>query len=405
METIINKGYKFKIKPTEEQKQFLLKSFGCTRKIYNIYVDSLYKQLEQQEYKNGFIKGIKLEAPASIKKEFEYMKEIDSLALCNSQIYFKNAITKFNKEGDKKSFTKRAKKREKTLGITPTFKDLKGMPKFKSIKNNDFSYKTNNQSRGGKWSDIQLIDRLLYIPKLKTPIKIVQHRELPQESIIKNVTISMDYKGIFYASLCVEYIKDIKQKKSEKVLGLDYSQHDFYVSSEGMKANYPKYYRVMQEKLKLEQQKLSRKELKSNNWIKQKRKISKIQTKVANQRKDWIHKESTKLTNEFDVIVVEDIDLRGMAQCLNLGKSLSDNGFGMFRTFCEYKLKERGKQFIKIDRFYPSSKRCNNCGHINEELQLSDRSWLCKECGCVIEDRDYNAALNIKEVGQTLLAW
>ncbi|HCL4447285.1 TPA: transposase [Clostridium botulinum] len=404
MEVILNRGYKFKIKPTKEQKIFFLKSFGCTRKIYNYYVDSLYKQLKQQEYKNGFIKGIKYESPANIKKQFYYMKEIDSLALCNAQIDFKNAINKFNKESDKKSYTKRAKKREKTLGITPTFKDLKNIPKFKSIKNNDFSYKTNNQSRGGKWSDIRLQDNILNIPKLKTPIKIIKHRELPQNHIIKNITISMDYKGIFYVSLCVEYTKNIEQKKSEKVLGLDYSQHDFYVSSEGMKANYPKYYRIMQDKLKLEQQKLSRKVLKSNNWIKQKQKISKIQIKIANQRKDWLHKESIKLCNEFDAIIFEDIDLRAMGQCLNLGKNLNDNGFGMFRIFCEYKLEERGKQFIKIDKWYPSSKKCNDCGYIKEDLQLSDREWICPQCG-KIHDRDYNASLNIKEAGQSLLAW
>ncbi|MFC0903719.1 RNA-guided endonuclease InsQ/TnpB family protein [Clostridium sp. MT-14] len=404
MNVILNRGYKYKIKPNKKQKQFLLKSFGCARKIYNYYVDSLYKQLEQQEYENGLIKNIKYDTPANIKKQFIYMKEIDSLALCNAQIDFKNAIKKFNKEYDKKSYSKRSKKRQKTLGIIPTFKDLKGMPKFKSIKNNDFSYKTNNQSRGGKWSDIQLKDKLLYIPKLKTSIKVVKHRDLPQNCIIKNATISMDYKSIFYVSLCVEYTKNIEQKKSEKVLGLDYSQHDFYVSSEGMIANYPKYYRIMQNKLKLEQQRLSRKILKSNNWYKQKKVISKIQTKIVNQRKDWLHKESTRLCDKFDAIIFEDIDLRGMGQCLHLGKNLSDNGFGMFRIYCKYKLEERGKQYIKIDKWYPSSKRCNNCGYIYDKLQLSEREWTCPSCRSIIK-RDYNAALNIKEVGQTLLAW
>lgn len=404
MEVTLNRGYKYKIKPNKEQKEFFMKSFGCARKIYNYYVDSLYKQLEQQKYKNGLIKNIKYDTPANIKKQFVYMKEIDSLALCNAQIDFKNAIKKFNKESDKKSFTKRAKKRKTTLGIIPTFKDLKGIPKFKSIKNNDFSYKTNNQSRGSKWSDIQLKDKLLYIPKLKTPIKVIKHRDLPQNCIIKNATISMDYKGIFYVSLCVEYTKNIEQKKSEKVLGLDYSQHDFYVSSEDTTANYPKYYRIMQNKLKLEQQRLSRKILKSNNWYRQKKVISKIQTKIVNQRKDWLHKESTRLCNEYGAIIFEDIDLRGMGQCLHLGKNLSDNGFGMFRIYCKYKLEERGKQFIKIDKWYPSSKRCNNCGYIYDKLQLSEREWTCPSCGS-IHNRDYNASLNIKEVGQTLLAW
>jgi putative transposase len=404
MNTILHKGYKFKIKPTQEQKEFFLKSFGCTRKMYNYYVDSLYKQLEQQNYTDGFIKNIKYETPANIKAEFDYMKEIDALALCNAQLDFKDAISKFNKKSDKKTYTKRARKREKTLGIKPTFRDLKGMPKFKSKKKNDFSYTTNNQSRGGKWKDIKLDNNYLSIPKVKTPIKIIIHRDLPQDCIIKNVTISIDSKGIFYASLCIEYVKDIEPKKSESILGLDYSQHDFYVSSDGEIANYPHYYRVMEEKLKLEQRKLSRKVLKSNNWIKQKKKISILQNKIANQRKDWLHKQSYRLAEAYDVVVVEDIDLRAIAQCLSLGKNLHDNGFGMFRVFLEYKLKERGKQFIKIDRWYPSSKTCSVCGYIKKDLELRDRKWECPQCHTK-HNRDYNASINIKEVGLTLLAW
>lgn len=200
------------------------------------------------------------------------MKEVDSLALCNAQINFKNAVSKFNKEYDKKSYIKRSKKRLKTLNLEPTFRDLKGIPKFRSIKNNDFSYTTNNQkNKDGIWATIKLENNLLSVPKLKTPIKIVKHRDLPQNSIIKNVTISMDYRSIFYASLCVEYTKNIDKKKGSNVLGLDYSQSNFYVSSEGEKANYPHYYRIMEEKLMLEQRKLSRKVLKSNNWLNRKK--------------------------------------------------------------------------------------------------------------------------------------
>lgn len=167
METIINRGYKFKIIPTNEQKEFFLQSFGCARKIYNMYVDELYKQLEETGYQNGFInkKNLYFTNPSKYKTDFEYMNKVDSLALCNAQIDFNNAIKKFNNEYDKKTYTKRSRKREKTLGIKPTFKDLKGFPKFRSIKKNDFSYKTNNQSRGGKWNDITLENFMLKIPQ------------------------------------------------------------------------------------------------------------------------------------------------------------------------------------------------------------------------------------------------
>lgn len=404
METILNRGYKFKIKPNKEQKEFLLKSFGCSRKVYNYYVDSLYNKLENQKYENRKLPNITLESPATLKNKFEYLKEVDSLALCNAQISFKKAMKKFNSQKDKKSYKKSAKRREKNLGIAPSFKDLKGIPKFKSIKNSDFSYTTNNQSRGGKWKDIELNADLLYLPKLKTPIKVVKHRDLPQGAIIKNSTISMDSKGVFTVSLCVEFTKDIYKKQPLKTLGLDYAQQDFYYSSEDKKANYPKYYRLSEEKLAKEQRKLSRKIKCSNNWEKQKKKISKLHKKIANQRLDWIHKESTKICNEFDAIIFEDIDLRNMAQCLSLGKNLHDNGFGMFRNFCKYKLEEQGKQFIKIDMWFPSSKLCSSCGVINDNLELSDRVWECPTCGS-IHNRDYNASINIKEAGQSLLAW
>ena len=199
------------------------------------------------------------------------------------------------------------------------------------------------------------------------------------------------------------YIFRLKPNK-EHILALDYSQHDFYVDNDGRKANYPKYYKKLEDRLKLEQQKLCRKILKSNNWIKQKKKISKIQNKIANQRLDWLHKMSYKLVKDYDAVIVEDINLRAMAQTLKLAKNLNDNGFGMFRNFLKYKLEDSGKQLIVIDKWYPSSKICSNCGNKNQKLQLSDRIYKCEHCNISI-DRDYNVAINIKEVGSTLLAW
>lgn len=401
----INRGYKFKILPTKEQKEFFLQSFGCARKVYNLYVSELYECLENAGYQNGYIdrKILKLSKYSEFKKIYEYMKYVDAQALSSAKMDFNSAITKFNSEYDKVSYTKRSRKREKTLGIKPSFKDLKGMPNFKSIKKNDFSYRTYNQSMENKWNLITLENKQLKIPKLKTMIKVKQHRPLPKDYIIKNCTISMDNKGTFYASLCVEYDIEVYQIPSEKILGLDYSQHDFYVDSDGRKANYPHYYKKSEERLKRFQRELSRKEIKSNNWCKQKKKITNLQKHIANQRLDWLHKESRMIANTYDAIIVEDIDLRSMAQCLSLGKNLHDNGFGMFRTFLKYKLEEQGKQFIKIDKWFPSSKMCHCCGSIKEDLKLSDRWYKC-DCGYE-NDRDYNAALNIKDCGTRLLAW
>ena len=380
-----------------------MQCFGCARKVYNIYVADFYDYLENNNYQNGDrILGFKTTSPAQLKKVFPYLKEVHSLALCNAELDFQGAISKFNAEFDRKTYTKKAKRRKKNLGIEPTFRDLKGMPKFRSIKKGDFSYRTNNQSRGGKWNDITLKDKMLKIPKLKSLVKVVQHRELPPDCTIKNVTISMDNLGVFYASLCVEYAIEINYQPHCKVLGLDYSSHDFYYSSEGKTANYPRYYRKSEDKLKKDQRRLSHKVKDSNNWKKQKRKVAKLQKKIANQRLDWIHKESTRLCNEYDTIVFEDIDLRSIGQCLTLGKSTHDNGFGMFRQFCEYKLEERGKNFVKIDKWYPSSKLCSGCGSKKDNLELSDRVYICEHCGLVI-DRDYNASINIKNEGVRIL--
>ena len=405
METLLHRGYKYRIFPTEEQRSYFMQAFGCRRKVYNAYVDALYRQLEEQGYESGYIrmKTLSFVTPAAMKKEFAFLKDVDSLALCNAQLDFKAAVRKFNEEYDKKSYTKRAIKREKTLGIKPTFRDLKGMPRFKSVKNGDFSFTTNNQAGNGSWCNITLRNGLLHIPKLGTSVKTKVHRKLPENCIIKNATISMDSRGWFYVSLGVEFFRDIEEITPQTFLGLDYAQQDFFVDSEDEKANYPHYYRKTEKRLAREQRKLSHMVKGSKNWERQKKRISVLSAHVANQRKDWLHKRSTIIADQYEMVAVEDIDLRALGQTLKLAKNLQDNGFGMFRTMLQYKLEERGKKFVKIDRFYPSSKLCRHCGYIYEDLSLKDRSWVCPSCGADL-DRDYNAAINIREAGKQLLS-
>ena len=328
------------------------------------------------------------------------MKEIDSLAFANVQLDFQGAVRKYNTHHDGKTYTKKARKQEKTIGKILTFKDLKGFPSFKSKKKSQNSFTTNNQD-----GTIAVVDKeFVKIPKLKTLVKFVNHREILEEYKIKSATISKDCRGHYYIAFTCEFLVEEIRKPSEKIVGLDYAQKDFFVSSDDERANYPHYYRKTEQRLKKEQQKLTRKQLKSNNWIKQKRKISKIQQKIAIQRKDWLHKKSFRIAETYDVVIVEDLDLRNLAQCLALGKNVHDNSFGMFRSFLQYKLEDRGKQFIKIDKWFPSSKICSCCGYIKDDLKISDRIYKCDACGLEI-DRDYNTSLNIKEVGSALLAW
>lgn len=403
-----NKGYKYRLTElTDSQKEYLNKAFGCSRKIYNEYVATLYEHLESINFENGYLPKIKFDTPAAIKKKFSYMKEIDSLAFCNAQINFNNAIKKYDKEYSyKKQYTKRAIKRSKTLGITPTFRDLKGIPSFKSKKDGCFSFTTNNQTSKNGVDSIKVKENMVKIPKLKTPLKFIKHRELPQNAIIKSATLSKDSRDNYYISFTIEYEVEIKyinlNKKDLKVLGLDYAQKDFYVDSEGERANYPKFYRKMEEKLIYEQRKLSRKVMHSNRWWKQKRKVSSISEKIANQRKDWLHKLSYRITDEYDVVILEDLDLRNLAQCLSLGKNLHDNGFGNFRTYLDYKLDDRGKLLIKTSKSFPSSKICSECGNVKDELGLDERIYSCDSCGISI-CRDTNAARNLVIEGTRII--
>jgi len=199
-------------------------------------------------------------------------------------------------------------------------------------------------------------------------VKAKLHRLPPEEWIIKSATVSMTASDKYYCSVLFEY-----EETPVKPV-------------------------VPEAKLARAQRRLSRMLRGSNNYYKQKRRVACIHEEIANRRKDFCHKESRKITNSYDAVCVEDINLRGMAQCLNLGKATNDNGFGMFRTFLQYKLQEQGKQLIVIDRWLPSTKACHVCGYINSEITLNVREWTCPCCG-THHDRDENAAINIRDQG------
>ena len=313
--------------------------------------------------------------PAQYKSEFEWLKEVDSLALANEQMHLQSAYLNF-------------------------FRNPKiGFPKYKSKKFDNKSYTTNNVNNSIK----VVSSNHIQIPKLGV-VRFVEHRRIPKDYIIKSATISQSTSGRFYISVLTEFdyeIPDIDLDKS-KSIGLDYSSHDFYVDNQNRRPeNFQHLYRNSECRLAKEQRKLSRMKLHSANYEKQKIKVAKIHEEIKNQRKDFIEKESTKLANLYDIVCIEDIDLQNIAQSLRLGKSTNDNGFGMFRTRLQQKLEYQGKKLVKIDKWFPSSKICRFCGCINSELKLSDRMWTCG-CGQLI-NRDENAAINILNEGLRLL--
>lgn len=366
---LYNKAYKFRIYPDNEQKMLLAKNFGCVRFVYNHYLDmkiKAYKENQKSMSYNECARNL-----VSFKKENVFLKEVDSISLQQALRHLETAYHNFF--------------RDKSVGF----------PKFKSKKSHHYSYSTVCVN-----GNIQLGEGYINIPKLKA-VKIKQHRVIPQDYKLKSVTVSRTPTDKYYVSILYEYEADIKTAETNRAIGLDFSMQELFVSSElqiKVDEEFLHYYRRAINKLAIEQRILSHRVKGSNRYYKQRRKVARIHEKVANQRKDYLHKKSRQIANAYDIVCIEYLDMRGMSQALNFGKSVSDNGWGIFTTFLAYKLSEQGKSLIKIDKWFPSSKTCHVCGYVNDELTLDTRKWICPCCHTEHE-RDKNASINIKNEG------
>ena len=326
----INRAVKIRICPNAEQRVQIEKTIGCSRFIYNCM---LADKMEHYKKEKKMLRN----TPASYKKEYPWLKEVDSLALANVQMHLESAFHKFFREPSA------------------------GFPRFKSKKSSRKSYTTN----------------------------------------VVNGNIFLE--GKYFASLlfCCEN-QTAEKRPAEKFIGIDFAMQGMCVFSTGKRAEYPMFYRNTEKKLAREQRKLSRCQKGSQNYKKQKKRVALCHEKIRNQRKDFQHKLSASLAESFDAVCVEDLNLKGMAGGLHLGKGVHDNGYGLFLSMLEYKLEERGKYLIKVDRYFASSKICSVCGKKKEELSLSDRIYYC-ECGNRM-DRDVNAAVNIMNEGKRIFA-
>lgn len=361
----MNKAFVFRIYPNKEQRILLAKTFGCARFIWNQMLSDRKAAYETAG------KSLKT-TPAGYKKDYPFLCEVDSLALANEQLSLEKAYQNFwNGKG------------------------RVGFPKFKSKHKDRSSYTTNCVNK-----NIEIAGGKIKLPKLKWMV-IRQHREIPNDYRLKSCTVSQDPDGKYYASVLFAYEETLLPQKVEQVTGLDFSMKELYVDDKGNTPEYPGFYRQAQEKLAREQRKLSRCEKGSNNRRKQQRVVAKLHKKTANQRKDFLHKQSRQITNAYDAVVVENLNMKDLSRALRFGKSVHDNGWGMFILFLQYKLAEAGKQLVKTDKWFPSSKTCPVCGKKKEELSLSDRVYIC-ECGNVM-DRDKNAAVNIRREGMRIL--
>ena len=374
-----NRAIKYRIYPTTEQKIMFAKTFGCCRKVYNLMLND---KLEGYKATGKF----PTVTPAKYKKDYPYLKEVDSLALANKQLdlqaAFHNALSK-------------------------TRKKKNGFPKFKSKKHSRKSYTTNNQK-----GTVAIIDnRYIKLPKVGK-IKAVIHRIPDSRWIIKSATVSQESDGKFYTSVLFEFelVENGYIADKTNAIGLDYASDGLYVDNNGIVGSNHKYYRESHRKLAKEQRKLSRKagskknEIKSNNYLKQLRKVNKVHRHIANQRMDHLHKISTKIANQYDVVCVETLNMRSMANHgFGNGKATLDNGYGMFLSMLEYKLSDRNKYLVKVDKWFPSSRRCHCCGKIHPEMKSLQTRIIKCDCGLTMS-RDQNAAINILHEGLRLLA-
>ena len=371
---VVSKCMEFRIKPTKEQKILIWKTFGCNRFVWNHLLD---ERIAYEKVNKGKLLNT---TPAHLKKDNQFLCEVDSLALSNTQLNLNQACRKlFPKEK---------------------------VPKFRAKGKDKRSYTTNWVNNNIEIIHVRDDENYIKLPKLGL-VRIILHRNIPDGWKMKHATIKETASGKFFISLTfdVEMTPAETKKEFEKVEAFDYSMPSLVVSASGendITKDDIRWYRNLEDRIAKEQRKLSRMEYGSANYWQQKHKVGKLYEKASNRRKDFLHKLSRKVSSSFDAVIVEDINLQHMSQSLNFGKSVYDNGYGMLRNMLAYKLKEEGKILVRVGKFFPSSKRCSVCHEINHDLNLSDREWTCSNCG-THHDRDKNSCKNLLDEGKDIL--
>ena len=372
----MNRAIKLRLYPNQEQKELLDKTFGCCRFIYNKMLEERKQVYEELKGDKPTLHDYKYKTEKEYKQQFSFLKEIDSKAL---QSEWRNLKFAYD------NFFRKVKK-----GIK------KGFPKFKSRKNKQ-SYTTYNINDNCK---IDFNKKKLKLPKITTCINYRDERRFQEK--IKHITVSKTKSNKYFASILIEIDCNVipKQELLEyKIIGFDMSVSKFLIAKD-LELSNPRFYKNEESKLRKLHRELSRKQKGSGNRNRARTKLVRLYEKINNRKKDWLHKMTHLLSEHFDCVILEDLNIKGMQQ-FNSGVSKSvslDFSWNQFITILKYKMEAKGKHLILIDRYFPSSKLCSKCGYKNNELKLSDRKWKCPACNAA-HDRDINASENIRTEG------
>lgn len=363
-------AYKYRIYPNKEQKQLIHKTFGCTRFIYNYFLDLRIKKYDEEKITlsyNSMSKEL-----TSLKRELIWLKEPDKDSLQKALKDLDNACKNFFKEGA-------------------------GFPRFKSKRNNHKSYRTNCTN-----NNIRYEEKHIRLPKLGF-VKI-RDKQIPNGRIL-NATISQDSDGKYYCSLCCTNVELIEFSKTNKNVGIDVGLLEFAIFSDGLRVENNSFYENSEDKLAKLQRELSRKTKGSSNWNKVRLKLAKLQKHISNQRKDFLNKLTTKIVKNYDIISIEDLKVSDMKETDNTirNKRVSDVSWYEFRRQLTYKTIWYGKVLSVVDRYYPSTQLCNVCGNNGGKKSENIRLWKCIYCNSELE-RDLNSAMNICNEGIRLLS-